>query len=418
MEIIMTHKKKLTAYKTATVILALSLILSLVACALLLAKTNRPVSAPNTDTVSIPTTSEMPETTEKLTEAESTVPETTVDEQSRRIEELEALVDKYAQSASAGFGFQAERFSDLLEIVTDEDRPLRSHVDDDGEPTGEKTPAQVAFCYTDLTSGYTFSYNADEVMYSASLIKAPYVYAMLKAIDEFEYNKLNFAADGSPLYDENGEALFEGAHPNLDSDGNIIYLEGEEKYDLSRNWVYNSATMFVEGSGEIQNKEDGFSLTYLELACYALKYSDNVAFSEIRKSFGYTEHNAMLESLGISGASHGFMQLSAEDCAKYLTAIYEFCESDSKYASAMKEAMLSAPYTVMIPAAVSPTPCAHKYGWDIGSYHDMAIVYDERPFSLVIMTDLDRGRAEDYNYIQNIAKAVLKMHRGFTDTEV
>jgi len=413
----MTHKKKLTAYKTATVILALSLILSLIACALLLAKTNRPVNAPSTDTVRVPTVSNMPEATEKLTEEESTVPETTVDEQSRRIEELEALVDKYAQSASAGFGFQADRFSELLKIVTDEDRPLRSHVNDEGEPTGEKTPAKVAFCYTDLTTGYTFSYNGDEIMYSASLIKLPYVYAVLSEVEKFEYNKRNFDIEGNPLFDENGEPLFEGDHPNLDADGNIIYLEGEEKYDLSREWVYYSSSMFEEGSGEIQHEKDGFTLTYLDLICYAVKYSDNIAFKALRSTFGFDTHNAMLEELDIAGREKGFMQLSAKDCAKYLKLVYEYCESDSPYAKALKEALLTATYTPMIPDALSPIVCGHKYGWDVGAYHDMAIAYDERPFSLVIMTDLDSGSYKDYMYIQSIAKVILELHQGYNTAE-
>ena len=133
----MNNRKKLAVYRSATAVLAVFLILSLILCAFLLAKTRKPLPAISSDVSSELTSLESTEITEELTEAESTVPETTVDEQSRRIEELEALVDKYAQSASAGFGFQAELYSALLAIVTDEDRPLRSHVDDEGEPTGE-----------------------------------------------------------------------------------------------------------------------------------------------------------------------------------------------------------------------------------------------------------------------------------------
>lgn len=413
----MNNRKKLAVYRSATAVLAVFLILSLILCAFLLAKTRKPLPAISSDVSSELTSLESTEITEELTEAESTVPETTVDEQSRRIEELEALVDKYAQSASAGFGFQAELYSDLLAIVTDEDRPLRSHVDDEGEPTGEKTPANVAFCYTDLTTGYTFSYNGDEIMYSASLIKLPYVYAVLSEVEKFEYNKRNFDSEGNPLYDENGEPLFEGTHPNLDADGNIIYLEGEEKYDLSREWVYYSSSMFEEGSGEIQHEKDGFTLTYLDLICYAVKYSDNIAFKALRSTFGLDTHNAMLESLDIAGREKGFMQLSAKDCAKYLTLVYEYCESDSPYAKALKEALLTATYTPMIPDALSPIVCGHKYGWDVGAYHDMAIAYDKRPFSLVIMTDLDSGNYKDYMYIQSIAKVILELHQGYNTAE-
>ena len=61
-------------------------------------------------------------------------------------------------------------------------------------------------------------------MYAASLVKVPYVYTMLKTVSDFEYNKMHFDAEGNPLYDEAGQPLFEGAHPNLDEEGRIVYL--------------------------------------------------------------------------------------------------------------------------------------------------------------------------------------------------
>lgn len=413
----MVYGEKYKLYRNLSLILAVCLSASLILCAFLLisnADTNVPADTTGTaDTVETEGATVLQ--TENTAESESTdTSDSSSSEYEHRIGELEKLLENYKQASADAFESQSDCLTRLLELLSVENRPLRSHVDDNGKPTGELTPADVSFCYTDLVTGAVFSYNADEVRYSASLIKAPYVYAMFRAVEEFEYNKLNFASDGTPLYDADGKPLFEGPHPNLDADGKIKYLEGEEKYDLSRTWVYDSATMFVEGSGNIQDEEDGFTLTYLELACYALKYSDNIAFSEIIKSFGYEEHDAMLASLEIAGADEGFMELSAEDCVKYLREIYKYCEKGSVYAKAMKEAMLTAPCTVMIPDAMSPIPCAHKYGWDVASYHDMAIVYDEHPFALVIMTDLDSGRDEDDEYIQAIAKAILDLHRSNT----
>lgn len=415
------HRTKIRRYNVCVIALSCALAITLAVCLFFALNYNKTPSAdsfetsdatrdevitPPSETTASDITSDTQDTEPVETEAETSA------------DELEELIKKYGMTASSAFGFQADRLSELLRLVTDPARPTRAHLDDDGNANGIYTPAEVAFVYTDLETGYTFGYNADSVMYSASLIKAPYVYAVLREIDRFEYNKLNFAADGSPLYDENGKPLFEGKHPNLENDGKIIYLPGEEKYDLSRTWVYNSETMYSYGSGVIQDEEDGFSLTYAELFTYTLKYSDNVAFAELRRTFGYGSHNEMLKELNIAGASAGFMQLSANDCAVYLSEIFKYFNTDSKYAALMKEAMLTSDYPVMIPNAVAPTVCAHKYGWDVASYHDMALVYDERPFSLVIMTDLDRGRVEDYMFIQNIARAVLEMHRAFGSSEV
>lgn len=403
------YRSRMKYYRLCITVLSCALAISIIFCLFLAFRSAKSPSA-----------AEFSESKDdSISEIKSPSPQTDASsENTEENDELSEIIKKYGMTASSAFGFQAEQMSALLSLVTDPERPTCAHIDENGDANGIYTPAEVAFVYTDLTTGYTFAYNADTVMYSASLIKAPYVYAVLREIDEFEYNKLNFAADGSPLFSEDGKTLFEGKHPNLDDDGNIIYLDGEEKYDLSRIWVYDSETMYTYGSGVIQDEDDGFSLTYAELFTYALKYSDNVAFAQLIRTFGYESHNSMLEELDITGASKGFMQLSAGDCAVYLSEIYEYFNSDSKYASLMKDAMLSTDYTVMIPDVVAPTVCAHKYGWDVASYHDMAIVYDDRPFSLVIMTDLDRGRVEDYTYIQNIAQAVLDMHRAFGESEV
>jgi len=272
---------------------------------------------------------------------------------------------------------------------------------------------KLAFYYQDMSTGYTLSYNSDDIMYSASLIKAPYVYSMLKTVADFEYQKRNFAADGSPLYDEEGNPLFEGAHPNLDENGNILYAEGEEKFNLNRIWTFDKESMNEEGSGVIKDYDSGFQLTYRELATYALKYSDNVAFSQLRKMFGYTEYYAIARSLGVKGSSYGFMQLSADDCGKFLEAIYAFIEENEVYGGLIRDAMLESNYPYLIPYNVSPAKAAHKYGWDHDSYHDMAIVYNDHPYILVIMTDLEDGGNSANSYIASVVKAINTIHKNF-----
>jgi hypothetical protein len=75
--------------------------------------------------------------------------------------------------------------------------------------------------------------------------------------------------------------------------------------------------------------------------------------------------------------------------------------------------MLRSTHNVLIPYSVSPLPCAHKYGWDEASYHDMAIVYDEHPYILVIMTDLDQGGSEVNGYIRDVVRMIHDIHRTF-----
>lgn len=299
---------------------------------------------------------------------------------------------------------------ELSETTTTETKEKAETEPVDPKEAWEAMYPTISLYYQDLTSGYSVTYNENKVLYSASLIKAPYVYAVLREIEDFEEQKRNYANDGTPLYDENGQPLFTGKHPNLDENGNILYKEGEEKYDLSRTWTYDPETMKEEGSGKIQYEQKGFTLTWKELFEYTLLYSDNVAFRQLRDTFGMTSFQALATELSFQGTSYGFMQLTAKDCGKFLETLYGFFVTESTYATWMQELMCRSAHTVMIPAAVSPTKAAHKYGWDENAYHDMAVVLDEDPYILVIMTTLEDGGSTVDSYIRSLVQQCKRIH--------
>ncbi len=352
--------------------------------------------------------------------------------------ELGQIIDLLSDEAKTMLSRVPDVYETLTDLVKEENRPNHVEYESDSEDVSSETDSgtsteeekknpiysvgEVSFAYVDLTTGEAFGYEADKPRYTASIVKAPYILSILREVEEFEQKKHNFADDGTSLYDENGKELFKGTHPNYDADGNIIYKNGEEKYDLSRKWVYNSKTMYVKGSGKILDQKDGFTLTYLELIEYALKYSDNIALEQLSRVFGYEYYHSFASELGISSKAQGFMHLSAADSIKFLCEMYNFFETGSRYSVIMKNAMINSNYGIMIPSSVSPSECAHKYGWDVDAYHDIGIVFHERPFAVAVMTNLDTGSYADYTYIQKIVKAMLKYHIntgviGDTDTD-
>lgn len=261
----------------------------------------------------------------------------------------------------------------------------------------------IALYYEDLTTGYNIAYNANDLFFSASLIKAPYVYTVLRTISAFEQKKLDFTP---PADDPDAK------NPNLDDDGSIIYLEGEEKYDLDRVWTFDKKTMLEDGTGKIKDMADGTQLTYRELIDYSVLYSDNVAFKQLRELFGYSDFYSQASALGVKYAN-GFMYNTASDYGKFLRAMYDFMESGDKWGEYLKKLMLEANYRILIPYAVSPKQVAHKYGWDIDSYHDMGIVYDEHPYILVVMTDMDTVDDDENIFIRSVVKSVDTIHTNF-----
>lgn len=289
---------------------------------------------------------------------------------------------------------------------------LSENIGENGEAVEEfvKVYPKLAYYYKDISTGNVVTYNADEIMYSASLIKAPYIFAILEEIDNFEKNKHDFDSAGNALYDENGEPLFEGQHPNYDENGKLIYNAGEEKYNLDVVWTYEPTSMYELGSGEIINMPAGTELTWRELVEYTLLYSDNVAFAQLRERFGYSSFYTKVAELGIKGVPTGFMNLSANDCAIFLEEIYKYFETGTENALLMKDCMIRSQHTVMISVHYPSGTVAHKYGWDIGAFHDMAIIYDDEPYLLVILTDYEDGGKDALSFIGDTVAITKEIH--------
>ncbi|MBQ3706587.1 MAG: serine hydrolase [Clostridia bacterium] len=225
----------------------------------------------------------------------------------------------------------------------------------------------IAYYTAAIDGSEELAYNADTVLYCASLIKAPYILTVLREIENFEKTA------------------------QRDADGKIVYRSWEKKYDLDEEWVYDPATMKTGGSGEIQNKAKGFRLTWRELFEYTLLYSDNIAFSQIYNRFGFTSFNSLVWQLGIEGQKSGFMYLTARDAGKFAMEIRRYFETATDYANWMKDLMIRSLYGEMIAVYYPAGTVAHKYGWDVNAFHDMAIVEAEKPYVLVIMTDYEDG---------------------------
>lgn len=329
--------------------------------------------------------------------------------------EKDILLDNYKDMLSSSTGYRTDLVTELMTLLLRE-APMRKVAEEGQEdlPKEERTYVdaypKLSYYYYDLTSGYTVSYNADEATYSASVVKAIYIYSILREIEAFENNKYNFDSAGNRLYSDRGEPLFDGEHPNLDEDGRIIYLPGEEKYDLLRTWTYDKDTMTVDGSSEIKHMEDGATMTWGELIEYTLRYSDNIAFKQIRDLWGYTPYYNTVGALGLKGPAGGFMQLSAEDCVKFLKALYEYFDAGSEYAVKMRDYMIRSTHTVIIPCCYPTGTVAHKYGWDVDAYHDMAIVFDEHPYALVILSDLDTGGEVVNSYLRRLVDLTKRIH--------
>ena len=233
--------------------------------------------------------------------------------------------------------------------------------------------AGVALYYEDIKSGYSYSFNPYGMFYGASLVKLPFALELLSRLETMEDDGL---------------------------DDIFVYTEDS--------WQY--------GSGTIVDDPPGTEYTYYELLIKLLGNSDNVAFEELSKKYGYSLIADFTAREGLSALSYDDWSMNAADCVKILRKAYEYIEGEYKYSDVIKETMLGSRHRDML--CTVGRPVAHKYGWDEYAYHDMGIVYgtdksgEERPYYLIILTELDSGSddPEVSRYIQTLVRIVDKIH--------
>ena len=118
---------------------------------------------------------------------------------------------------------------------------------------------------------------------------------------------------------------------------------------------------------------------------------------------GYTEF------IGRLGGNTGFVgyrvmnsDLTAREAGLFARAIFEYIDSDGRYAHLLKEDMLDNQY----PFIVSDYPVASKSGWYTPhAWHDMAVVYAPSPYTLVILSSRGGWTDQDYADFYKISMA-------------
>ncbi len=265
----------------------------------------------------------------------------------------------------------------------------------------------ISVYYEDLSTGYHFGFAENTAYPTASVIKAPLILSALMKV----------SADEQAYFDKLDA---EGKYPekiDTDEDGipdKVVIEYSDPKYDLSEVVVYDKATMYKEGSGKIREMPDGTEFTYIDFIKYALEYSDNIAYQQLRNRFGYESYYALARSVGATVSAGNANYMSARDAGKLFKAIHEFIEEDEAYGPLMRESMEKANHNVIIPLGASPNNVLHKYGWDIDSYHDAGIVeVGDKPYVLAVFSNLDMGGNEVNAYLREIVKMINELHKGF-----
>ncbi len=240
-----------------------------------------------------------------------------------------------------------------------------------------------AMYYCDLKSGFTISYNAERLFGAASLVKAPYLLYIFEMI-------------------ENGEL------------------------SLDQEFTYKAKIHKFGGTGSIKNMPDGTKLTLREIIEHICIESDNSGF---RMLYNLTDGVLSLVNLHYKAkkdfdapfisSTYGNV-LNAGGVGRMFAEIYRRAESGDENFVWFVELLKKANVNKFVKGGL-PTDAngkclyevAHKYGEDIKSLNDAAIVYyEDRPYVLVILTDYTGEYTQAF--MNRISSDVYKIHKAIT----
>lgn len=208
-----------------------------------------------------------------------------------------------------------------------------------------KSSNYYSFKYEDIYTGLTLSYNEDGVIFGASSVKAPLV-----------------------IY--------------------IYELASKGKIDLDEEMEY-TANYYVNGSGIMQNESVGGKYKIRTLCDYAIRYSDNIAYTMLLNRVGNDNVRDFWSNKGsrvIFSTNEVWGNLSARDSNLYMKELYNFYKSDNVYGEEVMNLFVSSIYKG-IHSLDDSYLVADKYGWTGSVYNDSAVVLADNPYVLSILSN-------------------------------
>ncbi len=201
----------------------------------------------------------------------------------------------------------------------------------------------MSFSYENMDTGAYISYNSNRRFATCSTIKTPFVASLLKS-----------------------------------------GIDLSEKVTKTVNWS--------EDNGLTAQAKTGSEFTAKKLIKYTIQRSDNTAYYNLVKHFGYKQFNSDLYSIGANfslGDSWIFTYCTSDDMLKCYKEVYKYAEQ-TKRGKWLTKLMTDTDVNRQIGKTLdSKYKVSQKYGSDFTErqYHDCAIVYADSPFVLCIFTN-------------------------------
>lgn len=141
------------------------------------------------------------------------------------------------------------------------------------------------------------------------------------------------------------------------------------------------------GAGSLQYKAVGYVTGYRGMAELMGKQSDNTAFNILSRILGGDKIQAVIDSLGMKNTSFADWETTPEDIGLYFRKLYREKIVSDKARDEILSFLTDTIWEDRIPAGLPKgVKVTHKIGTDVGVISDAGIVFAEKPFILVIMS--------------------------------
>ena len=221
-----------------------------------------------------------------------------------------------------------------------------------------------AFKYKDIYTGFSLSYNSNQNIFAASTIKAP-------------------------------EAIY-------------IYKEAENKnIDLNDTLTYTD-NFYSDGTGILKDTPQNKAYNIHDLVKYSIVNSDNIAHLILNSKYGSQNIYNYWKNLGttvIYNNNGPWGNINANDATIVMEELYNYY-MDNNYS--FNEELIN--YFInswkIISNPNKNIKIASKSGWSNTSLHDMALIFDENPYILVILTN--RGYVEYQSFFNKVSSLIAE----------
>ena len=142
-----------------------------------------------------------------------------------------------------------------------------------------------------------------------------------------------------------------------------------------------------EGAIKLDDKVSGSRLTYRQLVEAMGQRSDNSAMITLVKNLGSTQLQSYIEQIGMGRTSLEENETTPSDIGLFFKKLYggELVSEASE--NEILTFLTDTIYEDWLAKGISEVRVAHKYGREVHVVNDAGIVFAQKPFILVIMTD-------------------------------